>query len=138
MRTQAKWSYYPDLAVFAVFIACPRSIVRGLLVHLRLLEVKRHNLRCYAHCYATDHFVLSSLYIIMASSYEYEDGFVRIVPFRLVFGDNLMDEDSAYLCLYHIHTVFYCQDAESEEVMEVIMNCTPSHSGSLYRHGRHS
>ena len=36
-------------------IMCLRQIVGRSLVHFQLLEAKWHNLRCYAHCYATDY-----------------------------------------------------------------------------------
>ena len=45
----------------------------------------------------------------MASSYEYKDGVVGILPFRLVLQDNSMYEDSTRPRLYHIYATFHYQ-----------------------------
>ena len=48
------------------------------------------------------------MYIITASSYEYEDRAVGIFPSLWYFDrDNLMYEDIAGPCLYHIYTTLY-------------------------------
>ena len=69
--------------------------------------------------------VLVSLYIVRASSHEYKDGVVMIFALPVEFRNHLMYEDSVYPCLYHTYTRSYCQDAESEEGMGIIMKYHP-------------
>ena len=53
MRT--KVVMLPRIGLFTVTV-CLLPIVGGLLVDSQLLEAKWHNLRCHAHCYATDYY----------------------------------------------------------------------------------
>ena len=56
--------------------------------------------------------VTSSMYIIMSSSYEYENGVVGIFSFRLVLyieTTRCIYEDRPRPCPYHIYATFYFQ-----------------------------
>ena len=64
--------------------------------------------------------VLSSVYIITTSGFEYKDGVVGISPFLLAFWDNLTHGDSACPCPYHVHATLYCHGMNRRHDVSVI------------------
>ena len=71
-----------------IVVNCPYPIVRGLLVRFRLFiggKVAQPPVLCALLCHGQILLRYPRVYIVRASSYEYEDDVVVIFPFPVVF-----------------------------------------------------